>query len=49
MMECVTWDYDYSQLNGKIKAMFQTTNKMGIFAGLKWGYPQIIQNMTMLV
>jgi hypothetical protein len=26
MMECVKWEY-YSQLNGTIKAMFQTTNQ----------------------
>ena len=27
MMEFVSWDDDYSQLNGKIKFMFQTTNQ----------------------
>jgi hypothetical protein len=25
MMDFVSWDDDYSQLNGKIKIMFQTT------------------------
>ena len=28
--EFVTWD-DYSQLNGKIKFMFQTTNQYAIY------------------
>ena len=28
---------------GKLIQMFQTTNQMGIFAGLKWGQLQIIQ------
>jgi hypothetical protein len=30
MMEFVSWGY-YSQLNGKIKAMFQTTNQYDMF------------------
>ena len=28
MMDFVSWDDDYSQLNGKIKFMFQTTNQI---------------------
>ena len=41
--EFVSWD-DYSQLNGKIIQMFQTTNQIGIFPDFP--YQGLASNVT---